>query len=362
MASCRPSLCALLFPLLLALPLPYQPRFGRLPRPTSPTLTIIRSYDDSSPVPWKTCSASTQSVGAASREQVYRGQVRNLDGRKGCLPDRYSEQGPVRLFSPSSRIRLCPVLMLLVCTRRTPGRGESKEVIADGKQTLEVRVPDKAINKTATPTPSGLVGLKHQQPRPALTPRSALRRDVPPPYTPMNLAPLPIIPMHPPRNAPQQQYAPSPAVYGLGNTSIRIGALYPAGPVPAHPQTVFPSVLAASEALRINLGLEIGHQQPQQQSLRALPPQLPAMQLGLMPANADQAKCAPPLASPFHLTFNNLKLGPDAPAVPRGTAPTASPAGKDSPPSIQAQLLSSMYPMPGQVQPAYSQNPQLPPV
>ena len=253
-------------------------------------------------------------------------------------------------------------LMPLVLTRRTPARGESKAVIADGKQNHEARLSDKATDKTAAPTSSGLVVPKQQQQRSVLTPRSALRRDVPPPYTPMNLASLPIIPMHPPRNAPQQQYAPSPAVYGLGNTSIRIGALYPAGPVPAHPQTVFPSVLAASEALRINLGLDIGHNQQHQQPLRAVPPQLPPMQLGLVSAHPDQAKCAPPLASPFHLTFNNLKLPPDAPAVTRGSAPTASPAGKDSPPSIQAQLLSSMYPMPGQVQPAYSQNPQLPPV
>lgn len=160
----------------------------------------------------------------------------------------------------------------------------------------------------------------------------------PPPYTPAGL------PTHLPYSINQSRgydYPCTPAC-----TTIR-HAPAPAPPHfagPPHPHissvtTIFPSVIAASEALRINLGLANDHL---------------------------DAVHAPYQSAGGHFNMS-LQRSPSVPGLP--LPPVQFPGGYHGAPktaagiqAVQQKLISSLDPHPGQVQPLGSMSPNLPPV
>jgi hypothetical protein len=152
------------------------------------------------------------------------------------------------------------------------------------------------------------------------------KKEVPPPYTPANCFPLNT---HIPPPAPIATGRP---VQQLGH--MRMGAVFPAG---SHQVDGFKAVMAASEALRINLGLDGG------QSVTAqvmMPFASPPVTYGLF-------------GSPREV----LAQMPGAPVVPPPSVYNKTPST-----SVQTQLMSSLFPVTGQVQPAVSQSAALPPM
>lgn len=153
-------------------------------------------------------------------------------------------------------------------------------------------------------------------------------KEIPPPYTPINM--LSKVNIYDPPAAPFVYGRPAPQF-----ANARMGPSYPATSL-SNPS--FQAVMAASEALRINLGLE-----PNQ----PVPPQ------AMMPF-------ASPAPLPFGLggaRIDALASLPGAPVMPPPSVYNKTPST-----SVQTQLLSSLFPVSGQVQPAISQSSTLPPM
>ena len=98
--------------------------------------------------------------------------------------------------------------------------------------------------------------------------------------------------------------------------------MQPANMLQSNPPVIYPGVLAASEALRINLGID---------QMQTGPLVRPVLQTAPIPM---------PLLAGLPDVYNKISQGP----------------------TPQNQLLASLYPSPGQTQPCLSQSPNLPPM
>lgn len=175
----------------------------------------------------------------------------------------------------------------------------------------------------STPQPSPNISLY-------TPPAIAVHREIQPPYTPVGQ-----LTNYGPPAAPHQ--IPSRAAMQMGHMKVD-----PAHPARQNISPAFQAITAASQALRINLGLDHG------------PPAMPHCQLGIsgmLHVPMFGGLSVYPVSS-----AESLAQLPGAPVLPPQSVFNKTPST-----SVQTQLLSSLFPVSGQVQPAISQA-ALPPV
>jgi hypothetical protein len=130
----------------------------------------------------------------------------------------------------------------------------------------------------------------------------------------------------------------------------------PAPPAPSHVAhfhpasmtTIFPSVIAASEALRINLGLAGG---PDSSTISQPYYNGP----GPLTMSLQRSPSIPGLQMPLQMQGPVIDLS----AVPRGYTNNAK---KGTMQTVQHKVFMSIDPQPGQIQPLTNMSPNLPPV